>query len=118
MTLWIDRFPNRYHLSGEHRFFKPSGSDDDCEGLHVIQRPISRSEWDEFRATIDACAFWSMPTEASKCGLDGDHLYLDGVLEGRYHSVHRWSPDDDAFYAMFACIQRLANIQSVSPYIE
>lgn len=40
----------------------------------------------------NAAEFWSMPVQGRDLGLDGSEWILEGVRDGRYHVVDRWTP--------------------------
>ena len=46
-----------------------------------------------------------MPTEDSRLGNDGAQWILEGMKDGRYHVVDRWSPDGGDYRA--ACLHLL-----------
>ena len=42
--------------------------------------------------------YWTMPTvEENSVGVDGAQWIVEGVRNGKYHLVDRWSPDTGAF---------------------
>jgi hypothetical protein len=51
---------------------------------------------DCFLREVDIGSFWLLPTEVEACGLDGSHWIIEASDQGRYHSVHRWSPSSGA----------------------
>jgi hypothetical protein len=68
-------------------------------------RPLSKDEWDEFVRLLDGICYWQMPTEDSRLGNDGAQWILEGMKDGRYHVVDRWSPDGGDYRA--ACLHLL-----------
>ena len=36
---------------------------------------------------------WEMPEDIEVFGLDGSTWIIEGIRDGEYHMVHRWSPD-------------------------
>ena len=68
-------------------------------------RPLSKDEWDEFVRLLDGICYWQLPTEDSRLGNDGAQWILEGVKDGRYHIVDRWSPDGGDYRA--ACLYLL-----------
>ncbi len=56
---------------------------------------LSQIQTESFLTALTEFSFWSLPTllEAEGIQLDGARWILEGVNEGRYHVVDRWSPD-------------------------
>ncbi|MBZ0167516.1 MAG: hypothetical protein K8I00_11975, partial [Candidatus Omnitrophica bacterium] len=50
-----------------------------------------------FVEKIRQAKFWKMPERKMIIGLDGARWILEGLKEGRYHIVDRWSPDGGKF---------------------
>jgi hypothetical protein len=46
-----------------------------------------------FLARLNQTHFWTMPTDSPRYGKDGSQWILEGVNDGKYHLVARWSPD-------------------------
>lgn len=55
---------------------------------------VSDSFVSSVKESLDRIGFWSMPTAEENAGLDGADWLLEARLDGRYHLVNRWSPDD------------------------
>src|SRR5271157_294442 len=64
---------------------------------HVVEndsRPATRQETQAFLAQIKKVGFWSLPTHVNdQTGTDGSQWIFEGVKEGKYHVVDRWSPE-------------------------
>jgi hypothetical protein len=68
-------------------------------------RPVSREEVQSFLVRLRDLSFWSMPSEddggvedsrgyrLKTSGLDGARWVLEGIKDGEYHVVDRWSPE-------------------------
>jgi len=58
---------------------------------------MSKRQTEAFLSAPNELSFWSLPTfleaEGNFIQLDGAQWILEGVHEGRYHVVDRWSPD-------------------------
>ena len=70
---------------------------DIAEQHEVKVSPESVAEFERLLAKFD---FWNVPTElqrADSIGCDGAQWILEGVREGRYHVVDRWSPGRGAY---------------------
>ena len=74
--------------------------------IRTEQRRLSQGEWDAFMRLLENSCYWDMPTEnIDDAGLDGAQWILEGVREGRYHVVDRWTPQSGTFHA--ACVYLL-----------
>lgn len=55
---------------------------------------VTPDQWCEFINRLEASQFWNLETvDRSRFGHDGARWVLEGVKDGRYHIVDRWSPD-------------------------
>ena len=52
-----------------------------------------RNQLSRFLAALDEAQFWTTPTELPRRGFDGAEWIMEGVKDGRYRVVVRWSPD-------------------------
>lgn len=79
----------------------------------------SRTSWlrkgltQEWLAAIDGVHFWELPADAKGTDRsDGAHWIFEGVRNGQYHVVERWSPaDGDPARAMGVLALRLARFR-------
>jgi hypothetical protein len=62
--------------------------------IEDISRSLSRDELRTLLKALNETRFWSIPTvrKADQTGEDGADWLLEGVKDGRYHAVLRWSP--------------------------
>ena len=61
-------------------------------------RSLSAAERDAFEHLLQESNFWHLPTVPppnGRMGLDGAQWVLEGIADGRYHVVDRWSPEQD-----------------------
>jgi hypothetical protein len=61
------------------------------------QTSLSQRDWDRLMERVEEAAFWGMPTSINDLGVDGEHLIVEGVRDGRFHVVDRWSPRPGAY---------------------
>jgi hypothetical protein len=54
-------------------------------------RPLTIDEWARITEEVEAIKFWSIPTGGEESGCDGAQWVIEGVCNGQYHAVHRWS---------------------------
>jgi hypothetical protein len=71
-------------------------------GHAILNRNIkvSNDAVDHFLELLQKADFWNLPTEQQETnvvGVDGAQWIMEGVLDGQYHVVDRWSPDDGPF---------------------
>ena len=55
---------------------------------------LTKDQTDSFLGKIKEHQFWQLPTKRESGGLDGAQWILEGVKDGKYHIVDRWSPTD------------------------
>jgi hypothetical protein len=107
----LDRFTDRYVLTGVV-FDQDDGGD--WQPWRTTSRGLTEDEWGEFRKRPIACSFWRLAkTDNKHYGLDGETWALEGVRDGRYHSVTRWSSGIGIFGGV--CV-RLAVLAGIWPY--
>jgi hypothetical protein len=69
-------------------------------------RLLTKGEWAMFIHLLHRACYWQLPTEdESERGDDGAQWILEGVKEGRYHIVDRWSPPGGSYQE--ACLYLL-----------
>jgi hypothetical protein len=62
--------------------------------IENVARPLSREQTRALLAQVRRTDFWSLPSHVDdQAGTDGAEWIIEGVKEGRYHVVHRWSPE-------------------------
>lgn len=61
--------------------------------------PISSADTSKLLSDLVRMEFWNMPSyvEAGR-GFDGSHWIVEGVSNGLYHVVDRWSPNSGLFH--------------------
>lgn len=73
-------------------------------------RILSRSEANEFEQLLEDVGFWDLPSLGDSAGLDGEVAVLEGVHAGRYHVVHRWSPQGSPYSKLVNFLLRLGEV--------
>jgi hypothetical protein len=58
---------------------------------------LTKAQVEGFLGLLRKAAFWSTPSEDGAGGNDGAQWVLEGVENGRYHIVDRWSPEKSDF---------------------
>ncbi len=83
------------------------------KGLIVsTTRPLAVNEWAEFKRRLVRTNFWSMPSaDVRERGFDGVSFTLEGRESGRYHVVHRWTPEpNDSFANACQYLLKISNL--------
>jgi hypothetical protein len=63
--------------------------------IENVSRPLTRAQTQAFLARLTKVGFWSLPNPVDdQSGLDGSDWIIEGVKEGNYHVVDRWSPKE------------------------
>jgi hypothetical protein len=56
--------------------------------------PIGKQQTSVFLARIVQTRYWDLPSRRQTFGLDGAQWILEGVTDGHYQIVDRWSPGE------------------------
>jgi hypothetical protein len=69
---------------------------------HLVQnesRALTTTDVADLMARIQSTDFWKIPTAESMkgVGMDGAEWVLEGVSDGNYHVVTRWSPEKGSY---------------------
>lgn len=69
-----------------------------------------RTDW--FLQVIEQNSFWKLPTrDETRMGFDGAQWIIEGVKDGSYHIVDRWSPERGEVRAIgLAMIKKLSKL--------
>ena len=71
--------------------------------------PVVPDEVETFLQRLTEFSFWSASAE-NRIGLDGANWIMEGVCDGKYQLVERWSPDNGAFREAALLLVALAHI--------
>lgn len=63
------------------------------EVTESIEKIISAEEVDSIELALSGLDFWDLPSTVEDSELDGAQWIVEGVKDGKYHIVDRWSPD-------------------------
>jgi hypothetical protein len=62
-------------------------------------RTLTKEQTQSFLKQIDAVGFWQLPSEINdQSGTDGSQWVIEGVKQGKYHLVDRWTPKNGAVH--------------------
>lgn len=73
---------------------------------------INPEEWCAFIKKLERANYWNSPLHQDGDGLDGAQWIVEGVREGRYHVVDRWSPESGAFREACTYLLELAGVET------
>lgn len=62
--------------------------------LENFSRPITRKQTQVFQMLLKKIDFWKLPSSDEHHGNDGADWIVEGVKQGTYHLVVRWSPKE------------------------
>ena len=74
---------------------------------HTTQN-LSKAQVDSLLKSVNQNKFWDMPTSIDDLGLDGSMWILEGVSNGNYHIVERWTPRDGEIYELGNLFMKLS----------
>jgi hypothetical protein len=66
--------------------------------MESASRPLIQRQTEKFLATIKRLKFWELPTYSEGVGNDGSQWIIEGVKDGKYHVVDRWTPGKGAVH--------------------
>ena len=64
----------------------------------------------DFLHLLDKANFWRLPVRDERRGIDGVTVIIEGVKDGKYQVVKRWSPEEGAYLDAAAFLLELANL--------
>jgi hypothetical protein len=64
----------------------------------------------DFLHLLDKANFWHLPVRDERKGLDGSIVIIEGVKDGKYQVVKRWSPEEGAYWEAAHFLVELANL--------
>lgn len=113
--LWLRSFDHpiavtiireRHSLSLVSKELDGAGGYEPGKMLRTDNLWLTEEQWCTFRQKLERAGFWIMPArERDDIGNDGSQWILEGVSDGRYHAVDRWSPRNGDYRA--ACLYLL-----------
>ena len=72
---------------------------------------LSQAQTDELLKRFEKPKFWSLPTRIDRMGLDGTQWIIEGLKEGNYHIVDRWTPEEGEFVDTCLLMFKFAGIE-------
>jgi len=104
--LWLRTFHNPISIRVENRNsggklwitrLSVKGGYDPGSVLAQKTIEITATQWEDITNTISSAGFWDMPSEDdNRSSADGAQWILEGLKQGRYHVVDRWSPKEES----------------------
>lgn len=99
VSIRIEESGNKYMLYWK----KTDGMGGYEPGVIVVddKRLLTKKEWSTIGQYLTDFDFWEQPTISNnRIGFDGAQWILEGMKDGNYHIVDRWSPDNDSYYEL------------------
>lgn len=72
---------------------------------------ITEAEIAKFLKKVSAAGFWNLPSRDDRRGFDGSRWIIEGVTQGRYHVVDRWSPNSGSYQNLGLLLIQLADLK-------
>lgn len=79
----------------------------------TFQVVLDNGQTNKLLAAMQDSGFWDMPTKDERIGLDGSEWIIEGVKDGTYHIVNRWTPEKGPIYDLGNTFVRLCGPQFV-----
>jgi hypothetical protein len=74
--------------------------------------PVTKEKWAEFTGFLEEICYWELPTEDDDLvGTDGAQWILEGMREGRYHIVDRWTPESGRYREVCLYLLKLSRLK-------
>jgi len=62
---------------------------------------MNKNEIQIFLEVLDKANYWKLPKKTERLGCDGHSIVIEGVKDGEYHIIDRWSPEEtDTVYSL------------------
>lgn len=71
---------------------------------------ISQQQVTNFLHLLDKANFWHLPAGDERVGLDGATWTIEGVKDGKYQVVERWSPEEGPYREAALFMLELADL--------
>ena len=84
--------------------------------IRSYKRQLTAAEWNDFMRRLDDSCFWNLPTPEESFGNDGAQWIFEGVKEGRYHIVDRWTPTSGSYYELCLYVLKLSRLKIEDMY--
>ncbi len=78
--------------------------------VNLNQRILMESEWMKFTQCLDNTDFWNLETTSSDTGFDGSNWIIEGIEEGQYQIVDRWTPNNSTFAEIGKLLIKLTDL--------
>ena len=79
--------------------------------LKQTRRALSPAEESKFEAKLNQVGFWEMRRDQERFGSDGAQWILEGIDNGQYQVVQRWSPGLGAYRDVCVLLLELAGFR-------
>jgi hypothetical protein len=74
-------------------------------------RQLTKEQVVSLLLKVETAAFWGLPTNETSGGRDGARWIIEGVRQGQYHIVDRWSPSSGPVRELGLHLMHLADLE-------
>ena len=78
--------------------------------IENISRPVFREQVQALLRHLNKADYWSLPSYKETGGNDGAQWIIEGVKQGKYHVVDRWSPESGPIHELGLMMIRMAQM--------
>jgi hypothetical protein len=76
------------------------------------KREVTSDEWNGVLQAVDQAAFWNMPIQKWVGGTDGSYWIIEGLKDGKYHMVVKFSPQKgDSLYLLGKALIKASEVR-------
>lgn len=74
--------------------------------------PVPKERWAECKRLLEEIGYWELPiVEDDLVGVDGAQWILEGMRDGRYHLVNRWTPESESYRELCLYLLKLSQLK-------
>ncbi len=96
VAIRLERTDNSYTLYWKQT--SGAGGYDPGELIVNSSKQLTKEQWDKFISLLQSADFWNMTTKSKDdMGNDGSQWIIEGMTNGKYHVVDRWTPRKNNF---------------------
>jgi hypothetical protein len=92
------------------KIMKEPGENEPARLIESKTIQASQQQVADFLHLLDKANFWHLPVRDERRGLDGATVIIEGVKDGEYQVVKRWSPEEGAYLDAVSFLFELANL--------
>ncbi len=76
-------------------------------------KKLNNTEWNEFQKLLTKADYWSLPTneQSDIMGNDGSQWIIEGIENGKYNVVNRWTPRESDYQEIGKYLIKLTDLK-------